>query len=122
VAQIEGVTVTIEEVVLEIDTRVDTITCIKTLELRSNMQKPTINMLLDKAETEDTIQEEVTTTLPYKQATEKEEAMVEHSTIIKQIQDTTTITTMNKIMIIMIDNIDTQELNNIVTMMEAKLK
>lgn len=113
---------TIEEVVLEIDTRVDTITCIKTLELRSNMQKPTINMLLDKAETEDTIQEEVTTTLPYKQATEKEEAMVEHSTIIKQIQDTTTITTMNKIMIIMIDNIDTQELNNIVTMMEAKLK
>lgn len=108
----EGVTVMIEEVVLEIDTRVDTITCMKTLVQQSNMLVTTNN--LAKTETdEDSTQEEVTTTLLFKQAREKEEALEDHTTTINKILDIlTTITTMNKIMIITIDNIDIQELNN----------
>lgn len=104
---------TIEEVVvLEIGTKVDTITCMRTLDHRSNMLAITNN--LDKAETaEGSTQEEVTTTLVFKAAREKEETQVEHTTTINKILDIlTTITTTNKTMIITIDNIDIQELNN----------
>lgn len=120
VLRIEGVTVIIEEVVLEIDIKVDTIICMQISALRCSMNKTTTNMVLVKAETEGTTQEEVTMTLPYKQVTEKEEDLADHT--INKIQGITTIATMNKIMIITIDNIDILELNNICTMMVGNLK
>ena len=78
-----------------------------------------IHLGKDKTEIEDTIVKATTTSLWADLATEKEEALVDNITTIKEIRDTITTTTTNKIMITMIDNIDIAH-NNSCTMMEAK--
>lgn len=106
--------------VVEEDTRVDTIKCIITMDLQC-MQKHLINLVQDKAETEDFIVEATMTLLSNQ--TEKEEALVDNTTIIKVVitdKRTTTITT-NKTTSTMIDNnIDILVNNNSCTTTQAK--
>ena len=87
------------------DTRVALTTCMRTMVLQC-MEIILINLIQDKVETTEDIIEEVTMTSDSNQMTEREEALVDNTTIIK-VTDTIT-TTTTKITITEIDNnIDT---------------
>jgi len=88
------------------DTRVALTTCMRTMVLQC-MEIILINLIQDKVETTEDIIEEVTMTSDSNQMTEREEALVDNTTIIK-VTDTITTTTTDKITSTEIDNnIDT---------------
>ena len=105
---------------VEEDTWVDIIKCIITMDLQC-MQKHLINLVQDKAETEDFIVEATMTLLSNQE--KKEEALVDNTTIIPVVITDNRITTIttNKITSTMIDNnIDILVNNNLCTMTLAK--
>jgi hypothetical protein len=100
------------------DTKVVTIKCIITMDLQC-MLMHLINLVQDKIETEDFIEEETMTSLSNPE--KKEEAQVDNTTITKVITDQITTITTNKITSTMIDNnIDTLVNSNSCTTMEDK--
>ena len=105
---------------VEEDTWVDIIKCIITMDLQC-MQKHLINLVQDKAETEDFIVEATMTLLSNQE--KKEEALVDNTTIIPVVITDNRITTIttNKITSTMIDNnIDTLVNSNSCITMEDK--
>lgn len=108
---------------LDIETKVVTIKDMKTTLITMDikcMSINLINLILDKEETTEDIIEEVTMTSVSNQEIDKEEELVDNTTIIKVIQDINITTTTNTITSTTIDNNIDLANNNSCTMKEDK--